>query len=565
MTSKWLASLALLPMLALPQVTTARPLDDAIKAQFTKLQNLKAKPALTPEQHRKLENWLAQADGKGLVPIDHNDPRDVEGLDLFRRLSGYQSRTDYLKAIAKVQPKTALSRDDSVCSDFLAKYQSNGLFLDLGRKDDSLMATALQANADDGLPKVAFGNLLTVIDSNKKAVTSGDGLGDLNPILVTYAPPQPGAYDPNKPPRAAAEFTVFKEDGTPCSYRDVKSMMAWPSSINVQAPNNTRTNSKTVLCLNRANPDPSWPQACDFGPFPQAKHDSGWAVIVPQQGEILLPSPVKIKTDGSVDADLRVTAINSNNGITCQGQNVDVGKTVLAASKVDPNNSSKVTWSLLADQAPTFGQTCYDAHTGLNFNMYWNVRTQAGPVTAIVSNTLTQGSYNTLIVPAVDLQFGCLPAGTQVTLANGEKKAIEAIINGDLVLGSDGKPWEVVNRMVGEDLSLVEILGANGTIVKASVTHPIIIGHETDGRPRAQPAAKIQAGTALITAAGMTTVLSATRIFYDGPVYNIAIRPQGSTEMPEGGAFYADGVLVGDQIMQGMNEPTPARNNKVKG
>lgn len=581
MKFKWLAPLALLPAFALvaPQPVLADDLGKAISAQFTKLKvktkahaKVQATPRsrLTAEEHQKLEDWLARAEGKGLVPIDHSDPGDLEGLDLLRRLGGYPTRSDYLKKWAKIRSKAGhkakvvQAASDPVCKDFLTKYQSNGLFLDLGQKDGKLMATVLQANAHDGLPAVKFASLVQVIDSDKNPVTGGDGLGGTDPILVTYAPPKPGVYLQDKPPRAAVEFTVFQPDGTPCSYRDVKAMMPWPQSITVKAPNNTRSNSKTVLCLNRGNPDPQWPQACDFGPFSQAKHDTGWAVVVPQQGEVVLPGPVSTKPDGSVDADLRVTAINSKNGVTCQGQDVDVGKTVLAAAKVDPQNANKLTWSLLADKAPTFGQTCYEAHTGLNFNMFWNIRVQSGgvpqTVTAIVSNTLSQGSYNTLIVPAVDLQFGCLPTGTQVTMANGETKAIEKITKGELVRGADGKPWEVWNRMVGEDLSLVKIVGANGAVIKTSETHPVVVGHEADGRPRAIPAFKVKPGMPLVTATGTTTVASAASVPYDGPVYNLAIRPQGAKETsPKGGAFYADGVLVGDQTMQGLAAPASAQ------
>jgi len=346
-------------------------------------------------------------------------------------------------------------------------------------------------------------------------------------------------------------------------------MMAWPESINVTAPNNTRPNAKTVLCLNRANPNNEWPDKCDFGPFPQAKHGTGWAVIVPQQGEIVLPGPVATKPGGGVDADLQVTAINSMNGVTCTGQGVDVGKTVLAAASVDPQNPKKVKWSLLADKAPTFGETCYDPHSGLAFNMFWNIHIQLGGVpqtiTAIVSNTLTQGSYNTVIVPAVDLQFGCLPTGTQVTLANGETKAIEQIVKGELVRGADGKPWEVWSRMVGDDLSLVHIVATDGTKVETSDSHPIIIGYHADGRPHAIPASKVRAGMTLVTAAGMSKVASSALVPYDGHVYNLAIRPLGTEEAPpEGGAFYADGVLVGDQTMQGLMSSDVSRGAQAQ-
>ena len=571
---KRLLALAASAGLAAHMSAAASPqeLDKAIKAQFTKTTSTgsavnAARLRLSAVELQKLEDWLAQAEGKGLTPIDHNDPRDREGLDLLRRLGGYPTRSTYLSTLASLRSPTAVTTDPA-CKAFLAEYQSNGLFLDLGQKDGKLMATVLQANAHANLPRVRFASMIQVIDSDKNPVTSGDGLGHDKPVLVTYAPPAPGAYRPHKPPRAAVEFTVFKEDGTPCSYRDVKAMMPWPQTISVKAPNNTRSNSRTVLCLNRSHPDKDWPGGCDFGPFPQAKHETGWAVIVPQEGEILLQGPVATKADGSVDADLQVTAINSQNGTTCQGQDVDVGKSVLAATKIDPKNPNKISWSLLGDKAPTFGQTCYDAHSGLHFNMFWNIRVKSGAksqgVNAIVSNTLTQGSYSTLIVPDVDLQFGCLPGGTLVTMANGDRKPIEKIVNGELVLGADGKPWEVWSRMAGDELSLVQIVAADGSTVSASETHPVIVGEEPDGRPRALPASQLKTGMPLKTSLGKSTVASVTKIAYDGHVYNLAIRLPGvDKQAPEGGNFYADGILVGDQTMQGKATSITAQANSA--
>ncbi|WP_256081071.1 Hint domain-containing protein [Massilia sp. YIM B04103] len=555
---KWLMALAALTACV---ASAARPvaehtLDKAVKAQFTKLPaKSKARQPLSLQERQQLEDWLARAEDKGIVSIDHNDPRDLEGQDLQRRLHGYAPRSTHLRALARRHPQTGRSGDPA-CQAFLAEYRANALFLDVGQKDGMLMATVLQANARGGLQPVTYANLLTVNDSDGNPATSGDGIGHSAAILVTNAPPRAGVYRKEKPPRASAEYTVFMPNGTPCDYREVKTMRPWPQSMAVTAPNNTRGNSKTVLCLNRANPDPNWPQPCDFGPFPQAKHATGWAVVVPQEGEIVLPGPVATKADGSVDADLRVTAINMKDGQTCQGQDVDVGKAVLAAAKVDPQNASKVRWTLTKDNAPVFGQTCYDSNTGLAFNMFWNIRVNSGAapltVTASVSNTLTQGSYNTLIVPAVDLQFGCLPAGTQVTMANGERKAIETIATGDLVLGADGKPWEVWSRMAGEELSLVRITAADGSVVSASEAHPIVVGTERDGRPRAVSAAEVKVGMHLTTSRGASTVASAAKAAYDGRVYNLAIRPQGAGRpAAEGGSFYADGVLVGDQTLQG--------------
>lgn len=519
-----------------------------------------ARVPLSPAERKELEAWLQEAMGKDLVPIVQTNEHDLRGLDLLDRDNGHPPRSRLLNLLGGVH-KLAPKLD--TCPEFLEKHQANGLFLDVGIVGDqnSGMLTAATLQAASESKQLEFGSTVTVYDSDRKFVTQGYARSEGRPILETRAPAKHGTVNEQREPQTVAVFTLFEEDGTPCPYRKVVAFAPPPSEIDVSAPNNAKQR-KTVICLNRGDPQPpTWPNPCDFGPFSQSKGvDGKWDVVVPMAGVIKMPYEVVLKGDGSIDGDLRVTAINSQNGTTCAGQGKDLGAQVLAKSTVADKNN--VVWSILGSNALVFGRTCYQQHSGLAFNMTWNVNVKMPSgnrlIAAMVSNTGGQSSANTLIVEPVDLQWGCLPGGTLVTLADGSRKPIENIAPDDLVLGPDGKPWHVATHIKGDDAGLIEVRAADGTIARMTMEHPVITGRDRHGRLRWTTASRLAVGMGLITAKGPSKVAAVEHVAFRGSVYNMALRPLGTDKTPaSGSAFYADGLLVGDQTMQGLPAANP--------
>jgi hypothetical protein len=515
---------------------------------------------LSPEERKELEGWLQEAVGKGMVPIVQTNEHDLRGLDLLNRDTGHPPRSHLLQVLGGVH-KLAPKLDQ--CDAFWKQHQGSGLFTDSGfvgnPNDGVLTAATLQSAAR--FSSLKLGSHLTVYDSNRRFVTEGSQLVAGKPILEIRAPAHHGTVTPVREPMSIAIFTIYMQDGTPCPERFEMLVGPPPQEIAVSAPNNTH-NRKTVLCLNRGDPQPpTWPTPCDFGPFPQAGIDpTGADVVVPMAGTIKVPG-VLLTKDGKIDADLIVTAINTQNGTACQGQDKDLGLQVLAQTKVVGQNTA--TWSILGNSALKFGRTCYQQHSGLAFNMTWNLRVKGQDnnirtVLAIVSNTQGQHSVNKLLVQPVDLQWGCLPGGTLVTLANGSRKAIEDITRDDLVRGPDGKPWQVFAHTKGHDAALIEVRAEDGTVARMTTEHPVITGRDHYGRLRWTTASRLTVGMALITVKGPSKVAAVERVAYRGAVYNMALRPLGTEKAPaRGSAFYADGLLVGDQTMQGLPVANP--------
>lgn len=550
----------------------------AIEAQYVRVEpaakktsSAKASPTLDPA----VQAWLDKADGKGLIQLSGSNPEDVRGIEAMRKIAGYPPRSDLIRKLPKSSVLKAVRGVDPVpaCKTFLETHDANGMFVDAGvivaGSDTRLTAATLQSVSLSGSTSpTPFGSIVNVLDSNRKYVTtaSGQSSGD-QPLLSVVAPPASGLVDKARSPQAVAIMTMYMDDGTPCEMRLVQSLLDGPKDIKVQAPNNGHA-SKTVLCLNRANAQPpQWPDPCDFGPFAQSKYSEGWGVVVPLQGTIVFPGTVNSK-DGMIDGTLRVTAINAQNGSTCKNQDVDLGRFVLQNSSIGADKTS-INWQLITSTenwktekgAPLFGKTCYDPHSGLAFNMTWQVKISPSSggapinVLAIISNTKSQGSPTTLIVPQVDVQFGCVPAGTRVTLADGGNKIIDDIAPTDLVRGPDGAAWRVTGKTQGDDLSVIEVTADNGTVGRMTLDHPVITGRDDKGRIRAVKAAQLRAGMPLLTVAGTSFVKSVERRNEAVKVFNIEVKPQdesvGNGTASVDGGFYADGLLVGDQAMQG--------------
>src|SRR5262245_6348239 len=260
---------------------------------------------LTAAERRELMAWLDEADGKGLVPVVLTDARELRMLDLLYKATRRPAASKLLSVLGGVR---AIRAKLDKCSEFLKEHEANGLFLDVGANSDGkLRASALQSTFIDANPADigGFGTVLTVFDSSGIPVTDASGkASNLQVTLLTEAPPRQGANNAGEPPRAVGVFTTFMNDGTPCQARRVARVLPPPKSITTTAPNNSQ-NRKTVVCLNRGAPEQGWPAACDFGPFPQAKFDDGWAVVVPLAGTIVMPYPLALK-EGKIDAILTV-------------------------------------------------------------------------------------------------------------------------------------------------------------------------------------------------------------------------------------------------------------------
>ena len=128
---------------------------------------------------------------------------------------------------------------------------------------------------------------------------------------------------------------------------------------------------------------------------------------------------------------------------------------------------------------------------------------------------------------------GCLAGGTLVATPRGDV-AIEQLRVGETVWSEAGGrriEARVVALSCVAPESFIELTTADGHTLVATPEHPCAVTAGTFAWAAALPT-----GTALLTAAGSTTVTTTSLVPGDRPAYNLLVAP--------GGVFFANGVLV---------------------
>lgn len=193
----------------------------------------------------------------------------------------------------------------------------------------------------------------------------------------------------------------------------------------------------------------------------------------------------------------------------------------------------------------------------LDFNLTFQVTVSGLPQTAQVRVTSlptvvgANPPSNVGVVAPIKFVWGCVAAGTPVTLADGRTLAIERVAVGERVLGPDGRALVVRETWTGRETKpVVRLSLADGRSVVLTDEHPVL----TPGGTRL--ARDLAAGDQVLTAQGIESLSGVAFAAYDGSVHNLDLAPEGLEpgDLPDDTvtAFLAAGFAVGDNRMQGL-------------
>jgi hypothetical protein len=146
----------------------------------------------------------------------------------------------------------------------------------------------------------------------------------------------------------------------------------------------------------------------------------------------------------------------------------------------------------------------------------------------------------------MEFQWGCLPAGTEISLDGGKSTLIENITEADMVLASSSmEPMEVRKLMRGTEVGhLVQIEDEFGHRLAMTKEHPVpLVGREP------VLASELESGELVWTAQGVGRIVSVELVEYDGLVYNFEVEQQAE-RYTNASTMFANGILVGDGKMQ---------------
>lgn len=209
-------------------------------------------------------------------------------------------------------------------------------------------------------------------------------------------------------------------------------------------------------------------------------------------------------------------------------------------------------------KAPSLGNAnwpdhCSDNGRNVDLNIEVKLRQQQCNGPRCAGPTIRWTTLPTTLkpnAPPMQIWWGCLAAGTKVTLENGQQLAIESLTVGQKVRSDEhGRALTVVGMSEGaERKPMVRVVDDRGNIATMTSTHAMPLGNGQVVQAQA-----LQVGDRIETQSGAATVMAVERPEYESAVYNLTLGTPEELEAvgPEGTTLFADGIRVGDARMQG--------------
>jgi hypothetical protein len=345
-----------------------------------------------------------------------------------------------------------------------------------------------------------------------------------------------------------ATYYIHYKDGAEATLYSGLAGAFLPKKITNTAPVITTTtpmNPWIVVCLNRAHPDPDNPMPCNYGPYQQSTNDI--RLVVPTSGTI--------DYDGKIDTDpttgkpvlstVQLTMAGVDTGAACTIANATQQLTDNASVT---NNGETLQWSL---NPADFGKVCYQNNEKYVYTLALGVTIDGGgvPIIATITNsTRVSPSASALVIPPIQVQWGCIVEGTDVLMADGSMRKIEKIKQGDYVMGPGKKSLKVFSTTIGYDVDFVRLEDKAGDKLVVTPAHPIYLPSG------AVMADAVKAGEKIMRADGTWSPL--TKVARESGtkhnVYNLFLNPQTAKPPKQSypPKFFAGGIMVGDGDVQ---------------
>jgi hypothetical protein len=336
--------------------------------------------------------------------------------------------------------------------------------------------------------------------------------------------------------------------GIPGSFAATTTQGDNPTIVNT-SPTNVKGNNQIKICVTRNDAD------CDYR---YEASPGGYIVKFPVIGNVTYPNPIQADANNHPAfgvSNVRISQPNQGQGGGCKP--LPIGQNLVQNATVSGN---VVTWTI---NPASFGVAtpCFPSNSTVIYDLMLTVF-DTNNVPWIIAVTSQQGNpvQNTVRIQPTVVVYGCLAAGTKVTMADDTKKAIETIRVGERVRSNPQRiPLTVDNYTKGyEKPPMVAIRTAAGHELMMTDGHPVIT---TTG---VKVARDLRLGDVVITEDGHSAIVGLDRPKYAGDVWNLDVGlPSDGVMITETNTtFFANGILVGDGRMQGRldraHHETPA-------
>ncbi len=303
-------------------------------------------------------------------------------------------------------------------------------------------------------------------------------------------------------------------------------------------------------------------QDCDYN-FTNIVRDSNTGYpdcAIPIKGEVIFYSAIKTPLADNITGGIYIVKQEEGGAV---GMNSDIvnyeGNFASYFKVLNPNDGGNILqWDFGGtgyDGGARFNQNPWSKNTPLVMNMSFTVHTEssnANGISIYINNdpVTPTSPINKAHVAPIQFAWGCLVAGTKITMANGRTKMVEKVNVGDLVKADlSGRVLKVQDTIWGMEKDPVVVINTDDKLdVAVTEDHPMIT---PDGVKLAK---NLKVGDILSSSDGISVVTKASRVKYKGKVYNFnLVNPDGSNNPPIGNdntTIFANGLLVGDNAMQ---------------
>ena len=275
-----------------------------------------------------------------------------------------------------------------------------------------------------------------------------------------------------------------------------------------------------------------------------------------------------VNSDGNLVGTGSINLINISQGGGCTLTGPEVGANFFTQNGVNYSSANKTfSWDL---NNINFGSAsflkCGTSGDKIQYNLLLSTTdtttnhqvsaSQSSKVDVLTPQTISPGVMK---IPMLSMVQGCLVEGTLVTLDNGKQVPIETITGeGERVMAAGGISLDVIGTTIGEE-EFILALKTNTHSLELTNNHPVVM---FDGS--IQPASQIKIGDNIITDKGIEKVHEISIQKNLRKVYNLIVHSgEGNTHSSDGGFFYANGILVGDQRVQQATQKRERRRKKA--
>lgn len=361
--------------------------------------------------------------------------------------------------------------------------------------------------------------------------------------------PSPSALSTGAPITMSSEDKINASDQcvTAPNYGTTQNAGTAPCPPSTSTCVNKNTVTQVIVsCYGRNNQQAGMCGNCNYG-YDAPGHPDSLALMV--SGTIDFPSNIVADALGNPQGQVQMYLQQKNGGCILKSQYND-GVPLPSQFTINPSNPKQLMYCFKGGDFTS--KSCFKdlVHSTIDLNMtVFVIVENSGSGTNYAQAQVSSNNCKSIgkdwcaNIPEICIVQGCLAKGTQITLSDGTKKAVEEFTGGEMVLSSGEHKIVGATTMGNEWMPMHRIKTENGKEVFISGKHAV---PTSDGM---KLALNLKVGDELTTDEGPSKIASIENEMYEETVHNFTVGEE--THASEGVAnMYANGILVGDLTSQ---------------